>query len=417
MLNTQEHLKRLRIRLTLVYAIVMAAALLFLSGYVIRSYVDVQTREAEAHLLESAQQAASVVYFNEEGDLIVDGYYDEDLQYAYPQLWVLEESSNSEGFDIVAAPSESYFQEANLEDHAYDIIYEGDIWTRSHWGDYEGREIAWSRGITLIDTEGNPQRAAIVAVADPDDRLSGYDTFRTQVYLFSAGLVLLSALAGYVIAGRGIRPAARALEQQERLIADAAHELRTPIARIRAVAEGGIAGDEPPSVALERVVAVTRTAGGLVDDLLVLARMDAGGEPLREEPFRLDLLAEAVVDQWDDVGVEAVETVVNGDPALIRRAITNLVDNAVRHGRQNDPEVPIRVTVYPNQVTVTDCGPGIDPAVADSAFDRFQTGSDSSGHGLGLAITQWIASAHGGSVTVGPNDPTGTVATLYLPGA
>ena len=137
---------------------------------------------------------------------------------------------------------------------------------------------------------------------------------------------------------------------------------------------------------------------------------------LQTEQLRLDLLVEQVLDAFPGVGVEAVPTVVAGDAGLLRRAIVNLVANAVRHGRGDDAEAPVGVTVYPNRVVVTDGGPGIDPEVRDHLFERFRAGVGSTGHGLGLAIVAWIAAAHGGTVTVEDGAGGGTVATLTLPG-
>lgn len=118
----------------------------------------------------------------------------------------------------------------------------------------------------------------------------------------------------------------------------------------------------------------------MVDDLLVLARMDAGREDLRRERLRLDLLAEAVAAEYPDVRVEAVETVVNGDAGLLRRAISNLgTRNAVLHSRDRH-----QGRGYPSRVIVADRGPGIDPIVAPYLFERFRTGPASQGHGLGL---------------------------------
>ena len=163
------------------------------------------------------------------------------------------------------------------------------------------------------------------------------------------------------------------------MIADAAHELRTPVAGILAAAEGGIAGDEASDQALERVVAVAGDAGTALDDLLALARMDAGRQSVEKEQLRLDQLAETVAAAYPGVDVEVVKTIVTGDPGLLRRAIDNLLRNAVAHGHLPNEDSRVTLTVYPNRVIVSDRGPGIERAEMTRIFERFQsrTGSTS----------------------------------------
>ena len=407
-MNTGRHLQRLRLRLTVIYAVVMAVALAVFALVVINADRRVRASEMDDDLLATAQLGAQAVFF-EEGELVVDRFFEEDLAESYPQLWVVEAAGGPEDPVWVAAePEDDYFQ-ADLEDYARSVLFEDNIWAWGVWSPEPDVDLR-VRGVPVRAFEASEIKASVLAIGNLNDWMDGHGRLRTIVLLASAALVLASAGAGYVIAGRGIRPAAESLQQQERLIADAAHELRTPVARIRAVAEGGIAGDEPADAALARVAGVAGDAGYLIDDLLVLARMDAGQQDIAKEPLRLDLLAEQVVDAFGDVTVDAVPAIVDGDPALLRRAIVNLVANAVHHG-----EPPVTVTVYPNRVVVTDTGTGIDPRVRDQLFERFRAGGASTGHGLGLPIVAWIAGAHGGSVTVEDGPEGGTVAALLLP--
>ncbi|MCP4249966.1 MAG: HAMP domain-containing histidine kinase [bacterium] len=252
---------------------------------------------------------------------------------------------------------------------------------------------------------------AAIAVVDRYDFYADHDRLTNRVMIAAAFLVGAAAWAGFWLAGRGTRATGAALAQQERLLSDAAHELRTPVAKIRAVAESGMAGDEPPSDALGRVARLGEDAGQMVDDMLFLARLDADREELHKEPLRLDLLVEEVASKLDGVTIEAVETVVDGDAGLLRRAVSNLLRNAASHGGGE-----IKATVYPSRVIVGDRGPGIDPTVAGHLFERFHTGPSSNGHGLGLPIVKWIVEAHGGSIAVTARDGGGTEATLTLPG-
>ena len=409
MTSSARHLQRLRLRLTIIYAAVMVVALAIFALVVINADRRVRSSEMDADLLATAQLGAAALFF-EEDELVVERFIEEDLAFSYPQLWVVRAAGGPDDPVWVAAePDENFFPEADLEDYARSVLFDENIWSWSLWSPEPDVDLR-VRGVPVRAFEASEVRASVLAVGNLADWMDGHGRLRTIVLLASAALVAGSAGAGYLIAGRGIRPAAESLAQQERLIADAAHELRTPVARIRAVVEGGLAGDETAGEALERVAGVAGDAGFLIDDLLVLARMDAGQQDLDVEPMRLDLLAEQVADTFDGVTVDAVPTVVEADAGLLRRAVANLVANAVRHG-----EPPVAVTVYPNRVVVADAGPGIDPAIRDQLFERFRAGAASSGHGLGLPIVAWIAEAHGGSVAVTDGASGGTVAMLTLP--
>lgn len=413
--KSDAHLRRLRRRLTLVYALAMLIGLFGFSKFLLASYLEAQENEVAAELLLSANQAARSVGYGSDDSIEVSGYFERELDQEYPQLWILGwDEESEEGYGVYAGPQEDFFPNVYLYEDLDPILTGDNLAMYSIWS-YEDDDVgAYARGVPISYPDGELGYVAAVAVIDPEALRTGYDDFRRKVMLSSLGLLLGSAAVGYVMAGRSMRPAQKSLEQQERLIADAAHELRTPVARIKAVAEGGVAGDEPPKAALERVVRVADSASGLVDDLMVLARMDAGKEQLVTEKFRLDLLVETIADDYDGIAIEAVPTVMDGDPNLIKRAVGNLVGNAVKHGRANDPEAAIEITVFPTQVIVKDGGPGIDPKLGDRLYERFQSGSDSSGHGLGLAIVKWIAEAHEGTLEIVPADVGGTKACLVF---
>jgi signal transduction histidine kinase len=236
------------------------------------------------------------------------------------------------------------------------------------------------------------------------------------IILTVGSVLLLVALAtgGRFVAGRAIRPALRALEQQEALLADAAHDLRTPLTTLRTLAETALQDPGQRADLLPRTVTLSVRMGAIVDDLLTRARLAAGVEQLELRPLRLDQLVETLVEEMGaDVRLESEPSVVRADPDLLRRAVANLIENAVSHGRPaSGGEATVRVRVDVGQVTVADDGPGIDPAAAKKIFDRFQSGSGSSG--LGLAISRWIAHAHGGTLVAKPS-AKGAIFVLTLP--
>ncbi len=250
---------------------------------------------------------------------------------------------------------------------------------------YDDNDAVVAASITVLDARSNDEeRRAFLLV------------LWTGVLL----LTMASAALGSLIARRSIAPAMASLSQQERFLADAAHELRTPLAALRTTIEAGQLVGADAVAALERAASLAAETSGTVDDLLLLARMDAGSDLRRPEPVRLDLLVDEVVADYPQVTARSAEVVVSVDVALIRRAIRNLVANALKHGEGVEVQVVVGWTADGGSayIHVVDRGPGIDPAVLDTMFDRFVTGRRSSGSGLGMAIVSEIADSHGGSV-------------------
>jgi signal transduction histidine kinase len=266
----------------------------------------------------------------------------------------------------------------------------------------------------------NPDReyiGAVVAVADTRPRQAEH----TRLLLLVVGgcVVLVGGLgvAAHVLSGRAIRPAAAALQQQEVLLAETAHDLRTPVAALRALAETALANPTQRADLLPRTVRLAARMGGIIDGLLVRARLAAGVEQPAIQPVWLDQLVVGVVEEIPTDGaqvtVTAAPTKVNADPALLQRAIGNLLDNAMRYGRRPGEEAVVHITVAGGTVTVADHGPGIDAALAEEAFDRFSSTGGSSG--LGLSIVRWVAQAHGGRLAVYNADEGGAIFELSLP--
>jgi two-component system OmpR family sensor kinase len=216
-----------------------------------------------------------------------------------------------------------------------------------------------------------------------------------------------------------------------RFVSDASHELRTPLAAVSAYAELFERGANQRPEDLTRVIAGIRAEtarmGHLVDDLLLLARMDEGRPLERVQVELVGLAAEAVHaaaavgPEWE-LQLEASEPVeVVGDPARLRQVIDNLLAN-VRAHTPPGTTAKVKVDRMDDRVVlrVADDGPGIPPEEAERLFERFyradQSRSRSSGgSGLGLSIVWAIVSAHGGTVSASPGDGGGSVFTVTLP--
>ncbi|RZT27183.1 signal transduction histidine kinase [Kribbella sp. VKM Ac-2569] len=220
----------------------------------------------------------------------------------------------------------------------------------------------------------------------------------------------------------GAEGAARRSEDRMReFVADAAHELRTPVAGLQTAAETLIQlGPEASAAQREELelllVRESRRAGTLVSDLLELSRIDAGLQ-LHLAPVDLGDLAETQAARLrlvaPDVRVEIVgSATVIADADRLTQVLTNLVDNARQAGAHT-----LRITVAPTGVRVEDDGPGVPPPARDRIFARLVHGPHSKGAGLGLAIARGVAQAHGGDLTVTdrPDGHRGAAFHLHLP--
>jgi signal transduction histidine kinase len=237
-------------------------------------------------------------------------------------------------------------------------------------------------------------------------------------------LALLTALARAVVLLDRAAAEARASEAAMRtFLADASHELRTPVAALHATAER-LLRDQPERPARDAVEAqLARDSGRLgqlIDDLLNLARLDARERP-RREPVDLAALASAVVAAARTTHPGRVEVVAagpvaaTGDPDALLRAVRNLVDNALAVGDR----IVIEVRPTPNGPTlsVTDDGPGVPDDQRERIFEPFVRlpGSAPDGTGLGLAIVRRTVESHGGTVTCDTVPAGGARFTVRLP--
>ncbi len=218
-------------------------------------------------------------------------------------------------------------------------------------------------------------------------------------------------------------------EQRRRvLLADLAHELRTPLSVVRGIVEGmldGVYRAEPDR--LRTVVDEVALLERLLDDLATLSTAEAGA--LRLEVEEVDPAAvvaaavRAVADRSRDADV-AVRTDTTAAPARVdldamrvEQVVVNLLTNAIRH-TPGGGRVDVTATTGVDEglrLVVADTGTGIDPADLPHVFDRFHRSGDSGGSGLGLAIARQLVEAHGGTITAGQRPGGGTVVDLTLP--
>jgi signal transduction histidine kinase len=217
--------------------------------------------------------------------------------------------------------------------------------------------------------------------------------------------------------------------QRHEFVANASHELRTPIAALQAMTENLMSGaSEADPAFIATLDAQVRRLGHLVDELLSLSRLDSGETSLHLEPTPLLRLCDQVADEtsWRDpdlkvnVSVTPLTLEFTLDEMLIHQVLSNLVENARRYGA---PPIEIRAALSANGsllLDVIDNGPGIPASDVQRAFERFDRLGQSrtiSGSGLGLAIVAGIVGRHGGTIQVLPHSPHGCHMHIELPPA
>ena len=229
--------------------------------------------------------------------------------------------------------------------------------------------------------------------------------------------------------GRAFNSMAARLESQERqrrdLMADIAHELRTPLSVIQGRLEGVLDGVYPRDEAtLSQVIEETRLLARLVEDLRTLANAESGMLTLQKEPTDVAILIQDVVSSFSaetrtvSVRVDAAADLplIEVDPLRIREVVANLLSNAVRHTPAGGVvSLSVRVANERLVVTVADTGAGIAPEDLPKIFDRFYKGTTSRGSGLGLTIARNLVVAHGGEIAASSRQGEGTIVTLALP--
>jgi signal transduction histidine kinase len=323
-----------------------------------------------------------------------------------------------------------------------------------------------------VTAEAGAELAVFAVGQSLDDRDETLAGLAASFLIGGPVVVLIASLLGYLLASAGLRPVEamrrrageisleqpgerlplpaardevrrlgetlnemldrmrRSFERERRFVADAGHELRTPVAVIRAELEGMLrAGGHDPEVR-EALVAALEECDHLAqvaEDLLVLGRAAEGELPIRPVPIEVVPLLEGVRARFADRARERRREIrldaanglsVEADELRLRQALGNLVDNALRHGG-GDIELRSRRSGGDGgvELEVADAGPGFAPELAGRAFERFARGDTArtrGGTGLGLAIVRAIAEAHGGRAEIVDGGPGATV-RLWLP--
>lgn len=310
-------------------------------------------------------------------------------------------------------------------------------------------------------TAVRPSSEVIVVGTATEDAAEVLEGLRVQLLVGGAATLLLAGFAGYVVAGSALRPMERmrahaatissgssgerlplpevrdevhrlgrtlndmldrlddGLRRERRFVAEASHELRTPLALLRTELDLAVSrprSEEELAAFLASATEEVDRLSLLVDHLLQLARADQDRLELQRAPFPVRGLLEEVAARFrhaDEVRRVSVapgpDVELVADRRRLDQAVTNLVDNALRHGR-GDVRLDVAAQAGRVRVTVTDEGTS---RPDDAVFDRFRRGDDgrAGGRGLGLALVRAIVAEHGGTVAF---DPTASTTTVVL---
>lgn len=273
-------------------------------------------------------------------------------------------------------------------------------------------------GLSLGQVESMRRRAAAISADTPGERLPVPPTGDELQRLGETLNEMLARLEA-------------ALERERDFVADAGHELRTPLSLLRTELELALRQAETPEELREAVRWSSHEAdrlSQLAEDLLLIARADRGRLALRLEGLEIDTLFASVASRFNWRAEELGKTVrstltpgvyVEGDRLRLEQALSNLVDNALRYGGE---QIHLSAVTENGHVDlhVRDNGPGFEDDFLVRAFDRFtrsDTARTGGGAGLGLSIVKTIAESHGGSAHVANTKPAGADAWLSLPGS
>jgi len=365
-----------------------------------------------------------------------------------------EESSEAEGSIISRGDEDSYDSELapiyvlTLNPNGQ-VIVNPNAFTASVVPDSQAVTAALAKGNdfrTLRLADGSRRRIYTyrvmggngVAILQVGRSLKDQDRVLKQ---FLLGLAVLSSLSVLVVgigswwlAGRSLIPAQQAWDRQQTFVANASHELRTPLTLLRAsaeVAQRSLDPGNPGSELLDDIINETDHMSRLVDDLLLLSRLDAGRlkldrQPIQAASFLEDLGREAsrvASDHGVKLEVLHPQGVALADPTRLRQVYLILFDNAIRH---TPPGGTVRFSAFLDGsrvlFEVNDTGSGIPAEQLPHIFERFYRGNEDrrqfgEGNGLGLAIAKGLVEAMHGQITITSQPGRGTSVTIRLPGS
>ncbi|MDP9474461.1 MAG: HAMP domain-containing histidine kinase [Actinomycetota bacterium] len=412
-------LERMRWRLTLGYAGIFALILLLLSMAAVVGFSQELTNQQDTLLTQEAKDQARNLLDGENREVLAEGSAEYSWVALDPDGRVTDRDPTAATLGTLGLPRQELAARALAERGAVAATIQGP----------QGR----ARVVSLPMRE---ESGEVVGVIQYARSLKGVQQTITRLVFVLLPLALgglgAALLGGLFMAGRAMRPARESFERQRAFVADASHELKTPLTLIRADAEvvlyrGNLNEDDRKLI--EHTLKESDRMSSILSDLLLVARLDAGKLEISEKPF--DLVT-VLTEEAERFGARAAgegvrldvhtpeELPVRADPKRTGQILAVLLDNAVRYtppgghiavgGRAQDGWV---------EASVTDTGPGIAPEQLPRVFDRFYKAeaarTRSGGTGLGLAIARDLARAQGGELVAQNAKTGGATFRLSLP--
>ena len=414
-------LERMRWRLTLGYAGIFALILLVLATAAVVGFSRELTDQQDTLLTQEAKDLESNLLDDDNREVLAEGSAEYSWVALDPEGHVTDRDPTAATLGTLGLPSKELARQSLEEDEGVSATIRGP----------QGR-------VRVVSMPMREESGEVVGVIQYARSLKGVQQTigRLVLLLLPLGLGGLGAalFGGLYMAGRAMRPARESFERQRAFVADASHELKTPLTLIRADAEmvlyRGHLNEEDRKL-VDHALAETERMSAILSDLLLVARLDAGKADLATKPF--DLVS-VLSEEAERFGVRAAakeirlevqvpgELPARGDPKRTGQVLSVLLENAVRFtppggsialwGRLQDRWV---------EVNVTDTGHGISPDHLPRVFDRFyraetsRTRGKSGGTGLGLAIARDLARAQGGDLVAESAKDGGATFRLRLP--
>jgi signal transduction histidine kinase len=301
---------------------------------------------------------------------------------------------------------------------------------------YDRRTLTLANGLRVRLLTYRVTRSDGPAVLQAGRTLRGQDDVLWRLLLgllaLACGSVALLGWGSWWLAGRSLRPAQEAWERQQAFIANASHEIRAPLTLLRAsaeVAQGSCEPGDPRRELLDDVIHEADHMTRLVEDLLLLSRLDAHRLPVERATVPIGILFQDLERQMGRIaatrGIELIVAPANvalwGDRAHLRQVLLIVVDNALRYTpAEGSVRVSARLHAHMVEVSIVDTGEGIPPEHLPHLFERFyrvdsSRGDDQRGSGLGLSIARALIEAQGGQISIDSEVKVGTTVTLRLP--